>query len=735
MNLFKTAALGAALVLAGCGQSSDTSSPETSSAVTTPAPVEQQAATGFAQVNQERLVAADAEPGQWMSRGRDYNEQHYSPLDQINTENVSELGLAWYSDFDTNRGQEATPLIIDGVIYISTAWSKVYAYDARDGELLWMHDPKVPGEWAVNVCCDLVNRGVAAWEGKIFVGTLDGRLLALDAETGEEVWSTQTSDPDERYSITGAPRAARGLVFIGQAGAEFGVRGYVTAYDADTGAEAWRFYTVPGNPADGFESPIMEQAATTWNGEWWKFGGGGTPWDAIVYDQELDQVYIGVGNGSPWNASIRSPGGGDNLFLSSIVAVDATTGEYRWHYQTTPRETWDYTATQPIMIADLMLDGAERRVVMQAPKNGFFYVLDAASGELLSAEAFAIVNWASGISIETGRPIENPAARYDETGEGYVVAPGPGGAHSWHPWSYNPDTGLVYIPAMDTSFGYVAEKEEDFEITDSGINVAVDFAAGRGLAGQEGQMESINEGFLQAWNPVTQQEEWRVSFGPGRGGGTLSTAGGLVFQGNSVNREFVAYDALSGDRLWSLPVDTGIVAGAASFEVDGEQMIAVLAGNNSAADYYAPNHSRLLVFKLGGSATLPPPEEYSGRPLAPPPNTASPELVARGDAVYSRNCNLCHGLDGLSRGTFPDLTRTPLLHTQEGFASVVLGGILSDRGMASFAGDLDESDVDAIRAYLIAEANKLLAAGETEARPPGLDLPTGDNDLDASQDG
>jgi quinohemoprotein ethanol dehydrogenase len=719
MNMLKTAVFVAAVALTGCGPSSESASGSK--------------AARFAHVTDARLRAANVEPGQWMSHGRDYDEQHYSALNQVNTGNVGQLGLAWFSDFDTNRGQEATPLVIDGVIYVSTAWSKVYAYDARSGKELWKYDPKVPGSWGVNVCCDVVNRGLAAWEGKIFVGTLDGRLIAINAESGKEVWSAQTSDPDKRYSITGAPRVANGLVLIGQAGAEFGVRGYVTAYSADSGAQVWRFYTVPGNPADGFENDAMREAATTWKGEWWKLGGGGTVWDAIVYDQELDQVYIGVGNGSPWNASIRSPGGGDNLFLSSIVALDAKTGSYRWHYQTTPRESWDYTASQPIMIANLVIDGAERRVVMQAPKNGFFYVLDAKAGTLLSAEAFATVNWASGIDIKTGRPIENPAARYDETGKGYTVAPGPGGAHSWHPWSYNPNTGLVYVPAQDSAFGYVAEKKENFVVTNTGINVAVDFVAGRRLAGQKGQMKPINEGYLLAWNPVTQKEAWRVSYDRGRGGGTLSTAGGLVFQGASANNEFVAYDAAGGKKLWAWPVQTGVVAGAASFEVDGEQMIAVLAGNNSAVDYYASNHSRLLVFKLGGKATLPPPKEYIGRPLAPPPATAAPELVAHGNELYSRYCNLCHGLDGLSRGMFPDLTRTPLLHTQEGISAVVLGGALSQRGMASFAKDLKESDVEAIRAFLIARANELIAAGNTAARPPGLDVPTSDNDLNATK--
>ncbi|MET0292223.1 MAG: PQQ-dependent dehydrogenase, methanol/ethanol family [Steroidobacteraceae bacterium] len=719
MNVLKVAAVIAAFALSGCGQPPETASNRKTARV--------------ANVTDAKLRAADAEPGQWMSHGRNYDEQRFSPLKQINAENVGQLGLAWFSDFDTNRGQEATPLVIDGVIYVSTAWSKVYAYDARSGKELWKYDPKIPGSWGVNVCCDVVNRGLAAWEGKIFVGTLDGRLIALNAETGAEVWSTSTIDPEKRYSITGAPRVANGLVLIGQAGAEFGVRGYVTAYSADTGKQVWRFYTVPGNPADGFENDTMKQAATTWKGEWWKLGGGGTVWDAIVYDQELDQVYIGVGNGSPWNASIRSPGGGDNLFLSSIVALDAKTGAYRWHYQTTPRESWDYTAAQPIMIANLPIGGVTRRVVMQAPKNGFFYVLDAKAGTLLSAEAFATVNWASGIDLKTGRPIENPAARYEETGKGFTIAPGPGGAHSWHPWSYSPDTGLVYIPAQDSVFGYVAEKEENFVITNTGINVGVDFVAGRGLAGQKGQMKPISQGFLLAWNPVTQKEAWRVTYEKGRGGGTLSTAGGLVFQGASGSNEFAAYGAADGKKLWASQVQTGVVAGAVSFEVDGEQLIAVLAGSNSAVDYYASNHSRLLVFKLGGKATLPAPEPYTARPLSPPPATADAQLVAHGNELFSRYCNLCHGLDGLSRGMFPDLTRTPLLHTQAGISAVVLGGALSQRGMASFAKDLKEPDVEAIRAYLIAKANELVAAGNTGARPPGLDVPTADNDINAKK--
>ncbi|HVJ30844.1 MAG TPA: PQQ-binding-like beta-propeller repeat protein, partial [Gammaproteobacteria bacterium] len=358
-----------------------------------------------AAVDAARLVAADTEPGQWLSTGRTYDEQRFSPLTEIDASNVGELGLAWYGDFAVPRAQEATPLFVDGVLYVTTAWSNVKAYDARTGTPLWTYDAKVPREWGSRACCDVVNRGAAAWNGKVYVGTIDGRLLALDAANGQLTWEVDTLvRRDVAYTITGAPRVVKGKVIIGNGGAEYGVRGYVSAYDAETGALAWRFFTVPGDPKLGFENPLMESAARTWNGEWWRLGGGGTVWDSMAYDAELDLLYIGTGNGSPWNQALRSPGGGDNLFLSSIIALKPDDGSYVWHYQTTPGESWDYTATQHIVVADLTLDGTQRRVVMQAPKNGFFYVLDAATGALLSADKFAAVNWASGVDLATGRP-------------------------------------------------------------------------------------------------------------------------------------------------------------------------------------------------------------------------------------------------------------------------------------------------------------------------------------------
>ena len=411
-----------------------------------------------ANVDAARITQADREPGNWMTYGRTYSEQRYSPLARITADNVKQLGLAWYSDLDTNRGQEATPLIIDGVLYVSTAWSMVKAFDAKTGKLLWSYDPAVPRALGVRGCCDVVNRGVAAWQGKIFVGAFDGRLIALDARTGKPVWSVMTVDPDKPYTITGAPRVIKGRVVIGNGGGEYGVRGYISAYDAQTGKLAWRFYTVPGDPEKPAEIPILAEAAKTWHGEWWKGGGGGTVWESISYDPELNLVYFGVGNGQEWNQGYRSMSQGDNWFLSSIVAINADTGNYVWHYQATPGEEWDFDAVQQLILADLSIDGVRRQVIMQANKNGFFYVIDRKTGQLISAKNFIPVTWASGIDQKTGRPIENPGIRYDKTGKRVELLPGALGAHSWQSMAFNPNTGLVYIPAQEIPMSYESVK-------------------------------------------------------------------------------------------------------------------------------------------------------------------------------------------------------------------------------------------------------------------------------------
>ncbi|HSD68604.1 MAG TPA: PQQ-dependent dehydrogenase, methanol/ethanol family, partial [Woeseiaceae bacterium] len=591
-----------------------------------------------AAVDGARIMAADSEPGNWLTHGRSYDEQRYSPLTAINADNAAKLGLAWYYDLDTKRGQEATPIVVDGRMFVSTAWSMVKALDAATGELLWAYDPQVPGDKAVEVCCDMVNRGVAVWKGRVYVGTLDGRLIALDAANGKPVWTVQTTDPDLPYSITGAPRIFDDKVVIGNGGAEFGVRGYVSAYDTEDGELLWRFHTVPGDPSQPFESKAMELAAKTWTGEWWTMGGGGTVWDAIVFDPVLGLVYIGVGNGAPWNQAIRSPGGGDNLFLASIVALDADTGEYVWHYQTTPGETWDYTATQPLILADLEIGGITRKVIMQAPKNGFFYVLDRETGEFISAKPFATVTWASGIDPDTGRPIENPGARYSGPAPSFV-APGPGGAHSWQPMAYNPQTGLVYIPVQDAAFPYFADN--NYERTELGFNTGVDFnsASMPQIPEVKAQIMSGVKGFLLAWDPVAQAEAWRADYPGPSNGGVLTTAGNLVVQGTA-GGELIAYRADNGQRLWSTAAHTGVLAAPISYEAGGEQYIAVAAGWGGVFAL-APgeigllsgrvgNVSRILAFKLGGSVQLPPGGALAELAFNPPALEASEETVAQG---------------------------------------------------------------------------------------------------------
>jgi quinohemoprotein ethanol dehydrogenase len=664
-------------------------------------------------VNAARLIAADAEPGQWMSHGRTYDEQRFSPLDKINASNVKDLQLAWFSDLDTYRGQEATPLVVDGVMYITTAWSKVKAYRATTGEKLWEYDPQVPGGTAVNACCDVVNRGVALWEDKVFVGTLDGRLIALDAKTGKPVWNVNTIDITKPYTITGAPRVVKGHVLIGNGGAEFGVRGYVSAYDAATGKLDWRFYTVPGNPAQPFENPILETAAKTWNGEWWNLGGGGTVWDSMAYDPQLDLLYIGVGNGSPWNHSYRSQGKGDNLFLASIVALKPDDGSYVWHYQTSPGENWDHTATQQIVLADLTLNGAKRRVAMQAPKNGFFYVLDAKTGELISAKNFTDVSWATGIDMKTGRPIENPEARYNQTGKLFRSLQNPNGAHTWHSMSYSPLTGLVYIPIHSSNFVY--GNDARFKATPLATNTGADFSGNAPANADEARkaVESA-QGRLIAWDPVAQKEVWRVERAGPANGGALSTAGGLVFQGTG-SGEFTALDAKTGQSLWSSPTNTGVIAAPMTYEIEGKQYVAILVGSGGSWQMIGgdqntkgstlPNISRLLVYAIGGTAKLPPAPPRPERKLSPPPATASAKVVGTGAGLYGAYCGNCHGQGAINLGILPDLRYSPAIQTPEAFRNIVLGGALEDGGMASFAPVLDNEGAEAIRAFVIAQAN------------------------------
>ena len=676
-------------------------------------------------VDGARIVAAENN-AEWLSYGRTYSEQRFSPLARINRDNVKTLGLAWYHEFDANsdRGMEATPLIVDGVIYTTTSWSRVHALDAKTGKLLWSYDPQVDGQKARDACCDVVNRGVAIWNGKVFVGALDGRLIALDANTGKEVWSVQTTDTAWPYTITGAPRVIKGKVLIGNGGAELGVRGYVSAYDADTGKQAWRFFITPnpeGKP-DGAASDriFAEKAAATWFGEGWKqTGGGGTPWDAITYDPQTDLVYIGTGNGSPWSHQARSDGKGDNLFLSSILALNPDTGAYVWHYQTTPGDSWDYTAVQQIMTADLTIGGEKHHVVMQAPKNGFFYVLDAATGKLLSAEKYAAVNWAEKIDLATGRPVGDARVRYSG-GKASRLSVGPNGGHIWQPMAFNPQEGLVYIPVHRGAFSY--QNDPDWKFVRGRWNLAQGPLGGftqPRVAPPPDKLSAAGEaviaklppegGFLVAWDPATAQPRWVAPQETQWNGGVVATGGGLVFGG--ADQTFNAYDAKTGEKLWTDATAAAVMAGPATYEIDGEQYIAVSVGYGGAnamiGGRFPRRPGRIYVYKLGGMVKAP---AFAPHVPLPPLDftrvTASTGNAANGGKLMTDWCVACH-VGGIYT---PDLTRSTRLETAAAFRQVVLDGALKPRGMASFAAFINEQEVEDIRAFLLGEARQAQAA-------------------------
>ncbi|MYH51547.1 MAG: PQQ-dependent dehydrogenase, methanol/ethanol family [Gemmatimonadetes bacterium] len=513
-------------------------------------------------------------PAHWPHHGRDAAETRHSPLDQINADNVDRLGLAWRWEIPkTGARLETTPLVVDGVLYGTAAFSFVFALDAATGEEIWRWDPAIPHEdlGGPHTCCGDVNRGVAMYGDLIYAGLLDGRLVALDRADGSVRWTVQTTPSGSDYTITGAPRVVGDAVVIGNGGAEYGVRGYVTAYDAATGKQLWRTYTVPGNPADGFENEAMRAAAETWTGEWWTSGGGGTVWDGMAVDEAANLLYIGTGNGSPWNRDHRSPGGGDNLYLSSIMALDPEDGSLAWHYQTTPGDDWDFTATQPLMLLDLEIGGTEREVIVQAPKNGFFYVVDRITGELISAEPFADdLTWATAVDVKSGRPVETPEARYGLTGKGVYLAPGPRGAHNWHPMSYSPQTGLVYLPA--TNNNYYWEKSGEYDFQAGRWNTGTTRGRDAGRPARPPLKGPAN--LLLAWDPAENREVWRVP-ADGSHGGTMTTSGNLVFW--ATGTRLAALDARTGQELWSAEVGRG-GGSPVAYEVDGRQYVSVAAG-------------------------------------------------------------------------------------------------------------------------------------------------------------
>jgi quinohemoprotein ethanol dehydrogenase len=670
-----------ALTLA-CGRAK-APQPAAPAASPAPAPSEEPASPD------QRLRDAESEPGSWLSHGRTYSEQRFSPLDQIRADNVNQLVRAWNFKTGLPRGHEATPLVVDGLFYFTSSWSVVFALDARSGELRWKYDPEVPRQSGAKACCDVVNRGVAYYGGRIYAASLDGRLTALDAKTGAVAWQVPTVDTSKPYTVTGAPRVVEGKVIIGNGGAEFGVRGYVSAYDAQSGALVWRTYTVPGDPSQPFESPALEHAASTWKGEWWKMGGGGTAWDSMAYDPELHLLYVGTGNGSPWARHFRSPGGGDNLYLASILALRPASGELVWYYQTTPGESWDFTATQHIILADLEIGGVRRKVLMQAPKNGFFYVIDRATGELLSAEKYVPVSWATQVDKKSGRPLEVAGQDYQERLA--FVQPTAFGGHNWQPMSFNPQTGLVYIPAQDVLGAY--RLDPDFRFKPDQFNTGIDFDAFRGLT------REVVSGRLLAWDPVKQREVWRQPYALPWNGGTLTTAGNLVFQGSGDGR-FIAYRAADGAKLWETFSDTGIIAAPITYEIDGRQYVSVvcgwggafgLAGGDAATGAKTGSGGEVLTFTL----------------RTPPPTPDQVEAtLARsggdfdGERLYHTYCARCHGAGGVGgNGPLPDLRALPP-EVDAAFADIVLRGAYRGRGMPAFDSALSAAEAAKVQAWL-----------------------------------
>jgi quinohemoprotein ethanol dehydrogenase len=668
-------------------------------------------------IDKERLLKADNDPLNWISLGGNFKQQHYSPLANITAENVSTLGLAWSYDARSRRGRvqrglEATPIVVDGTLYTSGAWGVVYALDAKTGKEIWRYDPDIDGNYARRACCDVVNRGVQVWRGKVYVGVLDGYLVCLDAATGKVIWKIDTITDRERfYTITGPPQIANNVVVIGNSGGEFGVRGYITAYDLETGKQAWRFFMVPGDPKKGFEHPELEEAAKTWDADsYWDAGLGGTSWGELTYDPELNLLYVGTGNSSPYPIWFRSPSGGDNLFLASILAINPDTGRLVWHYQTTPGEIWDFTATSNMVLAELEIEGRLRKVLMQAPKNGFFYVLDRQTGEFISAEKFVPVNWASHIDKITGRPVLTGEGWYKEKSK--LVYPAMAGGHSWQPMSYNPNTKLVYIPAMHLPMVYTSQKEFKYSRDDNtGVRGTPDdlFSAGDGIK---------SEAFLLAWDPVLQKERWRVKMNVvDFNGGVLSTAGNLVFQGTT-DGYFVIYRADTGEKIKEIKTGIGIMAAPSTYGIDGEQFVAVMAGFGGAtlpflperaAAYEYENNGTILAYKLGGTDTPLPPVVTKTAVPRPPDKVFSNAQIKQGESIYKSVCIFCHGGFGPKHiSLYPDLAKMSE-NTHEQFNSIVLKGTLSTYGMASFADIIDETKADAIHQYLIQQQQKLFA--------------------------
>lgn len=660
----------------------------------------------------ENARLADRSNGDdWPAYGRTYGEQHFSPLADISAENVNRLGLVSWLDLPVAPAA-TQPIAVDGVIYMSSGLSIVRAVDAVSGKQFWVYDPKVAEVAGEKLRQGWGNRGIAYWNGKVYTGTIDGRLIAVDAKTGAPVWSVDTTDgPGDGRYITGAPRVFNGRVVIGHGGADSAsIRGYVTTYDAQTGNRLWRFYTVPGNPAGGFESKAMKKAAATWYGEWWKFGGGGNVWNAMAYDLESDTLFIGTGNGAPWNRRIRSEGKGDNLYLCSIVALDGRTGAYKWHYQLNPGETWDYTATMDIQLADVTIHGVRHKALLQAPKNGFLYVLDRHTGKLLAANAIARITWAKGIDLKTGRPIENPGIRFED-GKDFELWPSYTGAHSAQPSAYDPGSGVLYIPLLERGATYNDRgidlkhwKRPPGNVYSFGVNIGF---------GSKADDPDQNASYLAAFDALTGKTRWKVRTPRNFNGGLMATAGGLVFQGQN-DGLFSSYDSKTGKRLWSIDAQAPVIGAPIAYKVGGREYVAVVAGMGSSASNvmsvsgffdlpdYRDQARRLLIFALDGTAQLPPKVPESKAPVDAD-YRPDPEREKAGATVYNTYCIGCHGLNGISGGGAPKLTRSAIPLSRKAFASVVHDGSLKANGMPQYD-ILDDMQLESLRQFLRAQA-------------------------------
>jgi quinohemoprotein ethanol dehydrogenase len=698
MNKLHTAlALGALLCLAAMpAAAQDKGSPD-----------HIKAATG--RVDGAFIRANAAKTPDWPSYGLDYAETRFSRLDQINAGNVKDLGLAWSYNLESTRGVEATPLVVDGIMYVTASWSVVHAVDVRTGKKIWSFDPKVDKSKGFRGCCDVVNRGVALHQGKVFVAAYDGRLIALDAATGQPVWEKDTIvDRSKSYTITGAPRVFKGKVIIGNGGAEYGVRGYVSAYDANTGEQKWRWFTVPGDPSKPFEDASMAKAAKTWDpsGKYWEAGGGGTAWDTLAFDPELNLMYVGTGNGSPWARSKRSPKGGDNLYLASIVALDPDTGKYVWHYQETPGDNWDYTSTQPMILADLKIDGKPRKVILHAPKNGFFFVLDRTNGKFISAKNFVDVNWATGYD-KNGRPIEVAAARQNEKPGDSI--PGPFGAHNWHSMSFNPQTGLAYLPAQNIPLSLMDDKAWKFnENMPARPHAALGWNTAMFINAEPPKSKPF--GRLIAWDPVAQKQAWAVEHVSPWNGGTLTTAGNLVFQGTADGR-LVAYNAKTGEKLWETATGTGVVAAPSTYMVDGKQYVSIAVGWGGVYGLAARATERqgpgtVYTFVVGGNAPKPEFVQYRMDKLLQGVKY-DPAKVPDGTLLYVSNCVFCHGVPGVDRGgNIPNLGYMDASYI-ENLDKFIFKGPAMERGMPDFTGKLSADDVEKIKAFIQGTADAI----------------------------